>query len=306
MAKFCPSCGGAIEENWKVCGSCGAKIDASTPQPTPSPSPSPPPEPTPTPSPAPPEPKPEKKKGGKKKWIIMLLLLIIVVVGGIIILGLGGLLLFFGLSDGGGSGENLVCDAPYINSGDDCCLDQNSNGACDNLKGDSSTPTTISSNTQTSTIGGSTQSTTPAPATTITSGSPSPTTTPVTSTSPPETTIVEVSSGNLKEACVNKYGVTSDTILYLYTKTCQGCNTISNYLMTVTSRGGYEYVSINVGELDSQTRNLLGCHYSPSDQINVPQIICPVTGENRMFSRTTGALKEIESFAARCRKNAQA
>lgn len=309
MAKFCPKCGAKTEESWKVCASCGAPLTSSdTPHTSSSPEQTPPSAPTPpqtSPAPTPPDsspPEPPKKKRSKWKWL--LILLIIFAVGAVLVvaLGLGGILLF--LSGDGTEDTGLVCETPYIVSGDDCCLDQDDNTVCDNLEATGSSSQESPTTTASSAAAPTTTLTQTSPKTTTsasaTETSTAATTSPATSTTPassPET--------QLKTACVNQYGVKSDTLLYLYSSSCRGCDTIHNYLSTVASRGGYEYESLNVGDLDTNERNILGCHYSPSDSIGVPQIICPASGDTIAFSRTVGALKKIESFAATCRNDAQ-
>jgi hypothetical protein len=177
-----------------------------------------------------------------------------------------------------------ACNLPYIKSGSGCCLDVNGNGACDSAETAVSTRVTTTRGTLATTQATIvvTQSTT--------LQSTTPTTLPTTTTRPKDS----------HAACVAKYSMPPDTVLYLYTYQC--CSALTPSVDYVASRG-YHFRYIQINNHPSIDDKILSCFLASNNDIYVPQFICAGTGSSILLTNPAGAKTEIGNFAKNCNQS---
>jgi hypothetical protein len=261
-----------------------------------------------------------KTGGGVIKWFAAGGLILLFILAGLSMLALSA---FFLLKSPGpekkaNDAPGPVCGPKEISSGASCCTDRNGNGICD-IREDATTIPTVpvtqyippttrprqdpgevkepTTAAQSTTSSSSTTRTTPSTTSTTASTLIS-TTFPVTST----TTTTSL-AGRLVSSCADKYGVSSDTVIYVYTPKC--CEkTVSPIIERASKDRGYKYKYVAADALDKSAEGLLKC-YLPPGYINVPQLICPANGNTRILT-SQGTLDQIISFSQKCLEAAYA
>jgi hypothetical protein len=252
------------------------------------------------------------KNGGALKWLAAGAIILFFIFGGLGLIGISAFLFMKQPGSEKKTDDNLgpPCGPQEIRSGASCCLDRNGNGICD-LREDATTrpvvsqtqydpPTTstrVENPSQTTTSSSvvrstSTTSSLPLLASTSTTSTTSATTAQVSSA----TTTTSLSR-NLVSSCANKYDVSSDTIIYVYTPKC--CEkTVSPIVEQASKAGGYRYKYVAADALDKSAEGLLKC-YLPPGYISVPQLICPANGNTRILT-SQGTFDQIISFSKKC------
>ncbi len=176
-----------------------------------------------------------------------------------------------------GKEHRLICEKPYITAGASCCLDQDDNKICDTEE--------------------------PAEATTVETTTLQATTS-ATSTLTASTTITNMPPQNktMVESCANKYDVTSDTILYIYTESC--CDPVVTSHVKAVKNSGYkfEYIKLNEVTIPSREDSLLKCFFPHLD--TVPWFVCSANGKRMMVTSKDPIRTKIREFAENCTENA--
>jgi hypothetical protein len=260
-----------------------------------------------------------KTGGGILKWFVAGGLILLFILAGLSMLAVSA---FFLLKSPGSEKKandapGTVCGPKELSSGASCCLDRNGNGICD-IRED---PTTIPTVPETRYTAPTTSphegpSQTKEPTTTILPASTSASTTSTTpsTTSTTASTLIATTfsvisttttslAGRLVSSCGDKYGVSSDTVIYVYTPKC--CEkTVSPIIERTSKDRGYKYKYVAADALDKPAEGLLKC-YLPPGYINVPQLICPANGNTRILT-SQGTLDQIISFSQKCLEAAYA
>ena len=259
-----------------------------------------------------------KQGGGALKWFAAGALILLFILGGLTLLALSAFLFLkpSGAEKKATPDPGPACGPKEIPSGASCCLDRNGNGICD-IREDVTTlpavsetlynaPTTSPQNdgpaqTVVSTTNVLTTSTTYTsttrtyPSTTFNTTS----TLAATVTTLPVTSTITTTSptGSLVSTCADKYGVSSDTVIYVYTPKC--CEkTVSPLIDRASKDRGYKYKYVAADALDKSSEGLLKC-YLPPGYITVPQLICPANGNTRILT-SQGTFDQIITFTQKC------
>ena len=262
-----------------------------------------------------------KKGGVSLKWFAAGAIVLLFILGGLCLLAVSAYFVFkpAGAEKNSTDSRGPVCGPKEISSGASCCTDINANGICD-IREDATFPS--ASVTQykapTTTIQNDGPARTKESTTTILSASASSSSTtrtaPLVSSTTTSTLIattlpVALASttsslaGRLVSSCADKYGVSSDTIIYVYTAKC--CEkTVSPLIERASTTRGYKYKYVAADALDKSAEGLLKCYLSPG-YINVPQLICPSNGNTRILT-SQGAFDQIISFSQKCLESAYA
>jgi len=258
-----------------------------------------------------------KTGGGALKWFAAVALILLFILGGLSLLALSAFLLLkpAGAEKKATDNPGPACSPKEIPSGASCCADSNGNGVCD-IREDAVTlpavsetqylqPTTTTqklgpAQTAVSTI--TLLSILPTFASTTTTN-PSTTSATITSTlgrtaePTTSTTITTLPTGSMVSSCADKYGVSSDTVIYVYTLKC--CEkTVSPLIEQASKAKGYKYKYVAANALDKSSEGLLKC-YLPPGYITVPQLICPANGST-MILTSQGTFDQIITFTQKC------
>jgi hypothetical protein len=211
--------------------------------------------------------------------------------------------------DGGTPEGETSCSVPYIQSGSECCLDDNSNNVCDSEEasadagngGDEVTDTTQPETTDT-TQPEVTEST----ETTLASGGQdNPTTTLAPTGSSVTTTQPTATSASYN--CVKNAGFDPDKVYFGYSPNCGA--KLKAEASTAAIRTGVDIASINIAVSSADpVMKLLECFYGPYSPDNpvfgeCPKLFCPKTGSQQTLSGTisTSALSQMSGFAKKCK-----
>lgn len=89
-------------------------------------------------------------------------------------------------------------------------------------------------------------------------------------------------------------------MIYVYTPRC--CERTLNPTIKTVEAQGYVFEYVDAEVLDSREEGLLKC-YLPPGYINVPQLICPASGNRKIISERS-VLDQVLSFAKECREYA--
>lgn len=251
------------------------------------------------------------KKGSVSiKWFAVGALILFLILGGLCLLAFSAVL--FLKPAGAEKKAALVsvpaCGSKEIPSGASCCADSNGNGICD-LREDATTspavsqtrymePTTTTQNQGPAKIALSTTTLQSASTTYASTTTTIPSTTSTTTTELASSTTTTTSpTVTMASSCADKYGVSSDTVIYVYTAKC--CEkTVSPLIEQASKAKGYKYKYVAADALDQTTEGLLKC-YLPPGYISVPQLICPANGNTRILT-SQGTFDQIISFSQKC------
>ncbi|MFH1055112.1 MAG: hypothetical protein V1744_03335 [Candidatus Altiarchaeota archaeon] len=189
------------------------------------------------------------------------------------------------------SEEEVACDTPYIQNGQDCCLDQDESGICDSDEGEETPETTEPESEEEVT------ETTETTETTIVS----------TTLSSPTTTVAASTSPTYE--CVRNAGYNPDTWFYLYSKSGRGCgdNFVST-ARTAASRKGVDVTFVDITILEDNEIRMLECFYGTYSQSNTkfqdcPMMLCPKTNSQESLSgiSSMSVLSQMTGFTSSCR-----
>jgi hypothetical protein len=256
-----------------------------------------------------------KKGGVSLKWFAAGALILLFILGGLCLLAVSAYFVFkpAGAEKNSTDSRGPVCGPKEISSGASCCLDRNANGICD-IREDATlppvsvtqykAPATTAQNdgpartkeTTTTIPHASASSSSTTRATFMSSSTTSSTL--IATTLPVALASTTTSlAGRLVSSCADKYGVLSDTIIYVYTAKC--CEkTVSPLIERASTVKGYKYKYVAADVLDKSTEGLLKC-YLPPGYISVPQLICPANGNTRILT-SQGTFDQIISFSQKC------
>ena len=199
------------------------------------------------------------------------------------------------------SDDEQYCTPPYIQVGDDCCVDINDNGICDEDEGDDepvrTSPTTTAQ--VATTQAPAAISTTLAPTTTAASA-------PTTFSAPTTTTpgAYAPTYQCVKDAWSQQ---AADGVLYFYSSPRCGSQFIPK-ASTAQGRTGVFFTKIQIeGDLDDRTWAIMECFYGEYSESNkefgkCPRLLCPKTGEIKDLRdiSSSSVLSQMTGFAKSC------
>ncbi|VVB52575.1 Uncharacterised protein [uncultured archaeon] len=169
-------------------------------------------------------------------------------------------------------------------------------------------PSTYKTTKSSSTLGTTTTTLPQAQNVPTTTTEPIPTQT-TTTVSPPQTveatttTVASSGSQQLMASCVNQYGVSSDTVLYLYTRHC--CDPTVTNMVNAVERKGFPFKHIDTENPSDTDADIIACFIQKGNSIYVPQFICPATQGSSIMTNPAGMQAAIERFAEDCVKQAR-
>jgi len=213
--------------------------------------------------------------------------------GAVILLGVVLLVsgcLCCGGTDFGGltSNGSQTCEAPYIQVGDSCCLDNDGNGICDD---EETTDTTLSADdTLVTETTETTETTLPDEVDTDTTESP--------------TTTVQSTSYASTYECVRAAGYDPNKVIFGYSQRC-GSNFVST-ASTVSGRGNVDILPVNIGGmLEDKKVKMLECFYgkNSAEMGACPRLLCPKSGRYQTLTGTAASSvsSQMSGFAKACK-----
>jgi hypothetical protein len=223
-------------------------------------------------------------------------------------------------TDTGSTGaEGTSCSKPYIQSGGECCMDENDNGVCDMEESGQQGPgggDMVTDTTQPEELGGATETTlieesgdsTGATDTTLASADDDNPTITLTSVGQSATTTAStVKTNSAIYNCVRSAGFDPEKVYYGYSPSC-GAKFKSD-ASTSSVRTGIDITPVNIAVMsDDPVMKLLECFYGPYSETNpafgdCPKLFCPKTGSHQTLSGTisTSALSQMSGFAKKCK-----
>jgi hypothetical protein len=95
-----------------------------------------------------------------------------------------------------------------------------------------------------------------------------------------------------------KYGVSPDTVLYLYTHSC--CDSWMTPIVNNVASHGYKFRKIEIVYPSATDLSVIHCFRSQMPQW-VPEFICSADGDSIIITDPNGANTKITNFAKDCK-----